>query len=121
MKQITFEQLVVFIRKNAYIPKGVEITSETRFKEDLEITSDDGNDLLEDLDKEFKLNLTLDDFELNVNENLFEPDSIIWSDGFISLFSHMEKTVHNFTVGELYSVIQKVIARNEISSQNNTT
>jgi hypothetical protein len=47
MVSLTFEEFAEFIREFTGVSPKTQITAETRFEDDLRITGDDGNDLLE--------------------------------------------------------------------------
>jgi hypothetical protein len=105
-----------FVRDWARIPSKKQITPETEFERDLGITGDDGGELLEAAQKQFKMNLTDGEngyrtiFKLDLNEYLFNSEEFSIGPGdtdMITLFTNTNPSVRAFTVGELYEAIQK--------------
>ena len=111
-----FDEVAEFVRRWAQIPAKKPITPDTQFERDLGITGDDGGELLEAAEVQFKVNLkdgyngfrTV--FELGPNEYLFNSEG--FSIGFggtdmITLFTNTNLYVRRFTVGELCEALRK--------------
>jgi hypothetical protein len=112
----TFSEIADFVRRWAFIPSKQQITPHTQFERDLGITGDDGCDLLEAVQKQFRVNLAPDEagyrtiFGLGQNEYLLSSEGFSIGSGgtdMITLFTNTNPSVRAFTVGELYEAIQK--------------
>jgi hypothetical protein len=112
----TFDDVAEFVRRWARIPAKKPITSDTQFERDLGITGDDGGELLEAAEVQFKVNLRDGDngyrtiFKLGPNEYLFNSEGFSIGSGgtdMITLFTNTNPSVRRFTVGELYDAIGK--------------
>lgn len=107
-KELTLENLICLIREFHGIPSKTVITENTLIENDLGITGDDGDDLLEEIEKTFDLSFIGQDgtlrefFDLNENEYLFHSEGFDILGIFRSLFGKNKETVKPFNVGELY-------------------
>jgi acyl carrier protein len=117
----TFEELADFIREWGGIGSKKVITPEALFEKDLGVTGDDGQDLLEAVEKRFDVCLDSDElpfqllFNLGPNEVLFNLEGLWFvAPEIITIFgphppSPGDYTVRSFTVGELYEAISRAI------------
>jgi hypothetical protein len=112
----TFSDIADFVGGWGFIPPKQQITPDTQFERDLGITGDDGSDLLEAVQKRFRVNLAPHEdgyrtiFGLGPNEYLFNSEGFSIGSGgtdMITLFTNTNPSVRAFTVGELYEAIQK--------------
>lgn len=107
-KQLNFENLCEVIRDSCMLHPEERITPETQFQRDLGITGDDGDDLLEGVEKAFGIRLSRESFDLAPNEFLFDSEGFdafgaIWR----TITRKPEPEVRSFTVGELYEAAKK--------------
>lgn len=105
-ESLAFEEVANFVRGWARIPAKRQITPDTQFERDLGITGDDGSELLEAVQKRFRVNLAPDEtgyretFGLGPNEYLFNSEGFGFGAEIVTLLSN--HSVRAFTVGELY-------------------
>ena len=111
-----FDEVAEFVRRWARIPPNKPITPDTQLERDLGITGDDGGELLEAAEVQFKVNLKDGDngfrrvFELGPNEYLFNSEGFSIGSGgtdMITLFTNTNPSVGRFTVGELCEALRK--------------
>ncbi len=111
-----FDEVAEFVRRWARIPAKKPITPDTQFERDLGISGDDGGELLEASEVQFKVNLKDGDngfrtvFELGSNEYLFNSEGFSIGSGgtdMITLFTNTNPSVRRFTVGELCEALRK--------------
>jgi hypothetical protein len=115
----TFDDVAEFVRHWARIPAKRPITPDTQFERDLGITGDDGGELLEATEVQFKVNLKDGDngyrtiFNLGPNEYLFNSEGFSIGSGgtdMITLFTNTNPSIRRFTVGELCDAIREALA-----------
>jgi hypothetical protein len=110
-KSPTFNDVADFVCTWGRIPVKRQISSETQFERDLGITGDDGSELLEAAQKKFGVDLAPNEsgyrkiFGLGPNEYLFNSEGFGPVAGLITLFT--APSARAFTVGELFTAIQK--------------
>ena len=116
MKSLSFDQFVEFVRTWGSVSQRKEIAPDTQFERDLGITGDDGSDLLVATEKQFGICLSSEEngyrksFDLGPNEYLFHSEGIGIGVGLSELITIFNcPTVRAFTVGELYSAVQKTL------------
>lgn len=116
MENPSFEEFAEFVREWAGISRKKEILLGSRFEDDLGITGDDGCDLLQATEKRFSVQLHSNEdgfrktFSLGPNEFLFHSEG--WGPDLydiLALFGRTPKTIRDFTVGELYTAVCKVM------------
>ena len=114
----TFNEVAEFVREFARIPAKRQITLDTQFERDLDITGDDGVELLEAVQERFRVTFTDGEnglrtiFNLGPNEYLFNSEGFYIGFGgtnIITLFSNpnADYSVRSFTVGDLTEAIQE--------------
>ena len=110
-----FDEVAEF-RSWARIPAKKPITPDTQFERDLGITGDDGGELLQAAEVQFKVNLKDGEngfrtvFKLGSNEYLFNSEGFSIGSGgtdTITLFTNTNPSVRRFTVGELCEALRK--------------
>ena len=117
---LTFDEFAAWLHEYWSVPARRAIVPETQFERDLDLTGDDGDDLLLAAEKEFEVRLGNEEpglretFNLQPNEYLFNSEG--WGPSpaeLISLFSSSPSlTVRSFTVGELFEAIRTMKAKN---------
>jgi len=115
---LTFDQFADFVREFWHLSEGKQITPETQFERDLDLTGDDGDELLLATERRFDIKLGSEEtgiretFNLEPNEFLFNSEG--WGPSpreIISLFSGGPTVVRKFTVGELFDAVRTIKAR----------
>jgi len=107
-KELSVENIISLIRESQGIPSKIVITENTLVESELGITGDDGDELLQEVEKEFDLSFKGKDgslreyFGLKENEYLFHSEGIDILGIFKELFGKNKETVKQFTVGELF-------------------
>jgi acyl carrier protein len=116
METLSFDQFVSFIRTWGSVSKKKQISPETQFERDLGITGDDGSDLLIATEKQFCIRLSSEEsgyretFGLEPNEYLFNSEGFGMGAGLSDLITIFNTpTVRAFTVGELFSAVQRAM------------
>jgi hypothetical protein len=122
---LTFDEFAAWLREYWSVPVRKAISPETQFERDLGLTGDDGDDLLEAVEKEFEVRLGNEEtgvretFSLEPNEYLFHSEG--WGPSpaeLISLFSNSPSPiVRSFTVGELFEAVRRTKAKNRDACQ----
>ena len=110
MNTPSFEQLAECIRRECGLPKEKYIDPDTQFERDLGITGDDGEELLEAIERQYQIEFTHESFGLEFNEYLFNSEGFDWSP-IQSLFGRPIPEVRSFTAGELYEGVLKELAK----------
>jgi hypothetical protein len=108
----TFSEFAEFVRDFACLRRDKRITEETGFEHDLGITGDDGDDLLEEVQEHFGIELTPETFNLRPKKALFHDEASILlldqraKDELLRLDpSRAEREYRPFTVGEFYGAV----------------
>jgi hypothetical protein len=126
MDELTFDQFADFIREFWRLSSGKQITPDTQFERDLDLTGDDGDELLLATERRFEVKLGSEEkgiretFNLGPNEYLFHSEG--WNPfplRFTTLFGSEKYTVRRFTAGELFEAVR--IARKRVVHGNNAT
>lgn len=104
---LNLENLIALIREFHCIPDKTEISETTLLENDLGITGDDGCDLLEEIEKTYKLSFTGKDgslrefFDLEENQFLFHSEGLDLFGIFSFIFGREPENVKPITVGDL--------------------
>jgi hypothetical protein len=108
----SFDDFVAFVRDYIRPPRTTAITRSTRFEADLDITGDDGCDLLEKTEKRFQVRLSSEEhgyrqtFNLGPNEYLFHSEGCNPFAPLMALFRRSPPpTIMDLTVGDLYDAV----------------
>jgi hypothetical protein len=110
MENLQFEDLVEVIRECSGFRPDKRIYPDTQFERDLGVTGDDGEDLLEAVERRFSLKLTRESFNLEPNEYLFGSEAAF--PDLLEIFGKRPtKTLRSFTVGELFEVVRSEIEK----------
>lgn len=108
-KELTLENLISLIKKFHGISDKKLINENTLIEDELGITGDDGCELLEEIETQFKLSFTGKDgsfralFELEENQYLFHSEGFNPMGIFPCIFGRKTENVKPISVGELYS------------------
>ncbi|VAX36333.1 hypothetical protein MNBD_UNCLBAC01-2047 [hydrothermal vent metagenome] len=103
--------LIAVIRQHQGISEKKQISEYTLLEKNLGITGDDGEELLEEIEKQFLVSFigkdgTLrDSFELDKNQYIFHSEGFNLFEYFLSLFGKESEKVESITVGQLYEAV----------------
>lgn len=118
METLSFDEFAEFIREWARLSPKKQVVPETKFEVDLGIGGDDGCELLEATERRFNVILCSEEvyrqtFNLGPNEFLFHSEGLFgrWLDDLRARFGRPALKIRTFTVGELYSAVQKALTR----------
>ena len=115
----SFDEVAAFVKEFAGIQKSQSLQPNTRLEHDLGITGDDGDELLEEAGRRFRVELATADggyrpnFGLRPNEYLFSSEGVdlIGITILLRWLSREPKpVVVDLTVGRLHDVIARVRA-----------
>ena len=99
-----FEALAQLIRDFAGLDFSHDIKHSTLFEDDLGITGDDGGELLEAVAQHYNIELATVEDGYRKTFGLAKDEFLFHSEGFFGGFG---EKVHPFTVGELFSAVQR--------------
>lgn len=110
----SFDELADLICKQQRLRTGQQIEAATRFEDDLGISGDDGDELLEAVEQKYGVTFTADSFDLQPNESLFHGEGFDGI-GFMirGIFRKPEPEIRTFTVGELHDALIRELNRTQ--------
>ncbi len=103
----SFEEFAEVVRSYAGLKRDRHIGPETLLERDLNLTADDGTELLEDLELHYGIELTADSFDLKENECLFSSANPEVFPVVQTLFGSSRTEVRPLTVGQLCRAVLK--------------
>lgn len=108
---LSIQNLIQVIRDHQRISPQIAISDDTLLEADLGITGDDGDELLESIEREFGLSFVGTDGTLREAFALKDDEYLFHSEGFgffafiASLFGKDLEKIKSLTVGQLYDVL----------------
>ncbi|MDB9744271.1 DUF1493 family protein [Fibrobacterales bacterium] len=106
--ELTYINLVSFIRHNERISKKVKITEDTLLEKDLGITGDDGSELLQAIEKQFSFSFSDESGSIDKIFNLGKNEYLFHSEGFnpfnllFKLIDRKKENVNRLSIKKLY-------------------